>query len=455
MRADGGRCSLPARRALLSAVLVGVAVAIMLGCAGSGPEPGSPRGVLASGIPEPTQGADSVVETPTPNEPDGDPEPFLLTPTPVPTATSTPAPTPTPPPTPTSTPTPLPIVSRTMLFTGDVLSHVPVIDAARRFGDGEGGEWQYDYRPMFDSVRGRVSAADLAICVLETPISPDNTGLAGYPLFNAPTELAAALVDAGYDGCATASNHSIDRGTDGLVATLDEMDRAGLGHAGMHRTEEESLTPQIYDLDGVRIAHLSWTYGLNGLRLPPDKPWMVNVNDVEGIRADAARARTAGADFVVLSIQWGNEYQRTPSAQQLELAPALTEPGDDGGAVDLIIGNHAHVVQPIDLVNERVVVYGLGNSLSNQFDNANRTGTQDGVMIEITIHGNTERGFRPTKVAWFPTWVDRSTYTIVDIADVEDTLEDGTPLPAELDASARRTNEALTLLGFGAEPLDS
>ena len=359
--------------------------------------------------------------------------------------------TPTSVPTPTAivippTPTPLPIEERTLLFSGDVLSHTPVIATALAYGDG--GEWAYDYRPMFDDVRARISAADLAICVLETPVSDDNIGLDGYPTFEAPRELAAALVDAGYDGCATASNHSMDRGPSGVRTTLDEMDNVGLGHAGMARTETEAATPRIYDLDGVRVAHLSWTYGLNGFVLPADEPWLVNVNDVDAIRAEADRARAAGADVVVLSIQWGNEYQRTPSAEQLALAPALTAPG----GVDVIIGNHAHVVQPVTEVQGVPVVYGLGNSLSNQYDNPNRTGTQDGVMIEVTISGNTDIGWSPTQMRWAPTWVDRSTYTIVDLLSRLEEIDDDDPLRSTLQASFARTAEAISLLGSSASP---
>lgn len=358
-----------------------------------------------------------------------------------PTAVPTPTPIVIPP-----TPTPLPVEERTLLFSGDVLSHTPVIATALAYGDG--GDWAYDYRPMFDDVRERLAAADLAICVLETPVSDDNVGLDGYPTFEAPRELAAALVDAGYDGCSTASNHSMDRGPSGVRTTLDEMDKVGLGHAGMARSAEEAAAPQIYDLDGVRVAHLSWTYGLNGFVLPADEPWLVNVNDVEGIRAEADRARAAGADVVVLSIQWGNEYQRTPSTEQEALAPALTEPG----GVDLIIGNHAHVVQPVTEVNGVPVIYGLGNSLSNQYDNPNRTGTQDGVMIEVTIAGNADIGWSADQVRWAPTWVDRTTYTIVDLLDRLEATADDDPLRPTLQASFARTAEAIALLGSTAAP---
>lgn len=335
------------------------------------------------------------------------------------------------------TPTAVPVTTRTMLFSGDVLSHTPVMAQARRYG--EQSELDYDYRPMFAEVAPRIGRADLAICVLETPVSADNVGLTGYPTFEAPRELPDALVNAGYDGCSTASNHSFDRGADGVAVTLQEMDRVGLGHAGMARSADEAGEPQLYSLGGVTVAHLSYTYSLNGFVLPDDQPWLVDLNDVEAIVTEAARARVAGADIVVLSIQWGNEYQRAPSAEQLLLADALTA----SGVIDVIIGNHVHVVQPVSVVNGVPVVYGLGNSLSNQSDNCCRTGTQDGVMVEVTVQGNDALGFKVAGLAFAPTWVDRSDYTIVDLlAALDDSSLDPT-VRAVYQASFDRTVEAI------------
>jgi len=340
------------------------------------------------------------------------------------------------------TPTPLPIQRRVLLFSGDVLSHTPVIEQARR--NGTGSDLAYDYRPMFADVADRVGRADLAICVLETPVSADNVGLDGYPMFEAPRELPDALVAAGYDGCSTASNHSYDRGADGVGVTLDQMDRVALGHAGMARTEAESLAPRLYDLDGIGIAHLSYTYGLNGFVLPDDRPWLVDLNDVDAIVAEAQRAREDGADVVVLSIQWGNEYQRAPSDEQLLLAERITA----SGAVDLIIGNHVHVVQPVAYVNDVPVVYGLGNSLSNQSDNCCRTGTQDGVMVEATVEGNADDGYDVVGIAFAPTWVDRSDYTIIDLIAALDDPELDPAVRQVYEASFARTVEAIHSLGL-------
>lgn len=370
--------------------------------------------------------------------------------TPWPPATPWPVPTPWPSPTPVvipPTPTPVPIISRTLVFTGDVLSHTPVISQALRYGSDPAAEspaLAYDYRPMFDELAPRLERADLAICVLETPVSADNIGLDGYPTFEAPRELPDALVAAGYDGCSTASNHSFDRNVDGVHVTLDQMDRVGLGHAGMARSETEAATPRIYDVDGVAVSHLSYSYSLNGFRLPEDQPWLVNLNDVDAIVDEASRARDAGADLVVLSIQWGNEYQRKPSAEQLSLASALTS----SGMIDLIMGNHVHVVQPVALVNDVPVVYGLGNSLSNQSDNCCRTGTQDGVLIEATVVGNTDIGYRVSGLAFAPTWVDRTNYTIIDLLSSLDDPDLDPAVRSVYERSLARTVEAVHSLSW-------
>ena len=322
-----------------------------------------------------------------------------------------------------------------------MLSHTPVIAQALSYGNDT--DLTYDYRPMFAAIKPRVSQADLAICVLETPVSSDNVGLDGYPTFEAPRELPDALVRAGYDGCSTASNHSMDRGADGVRTTLNQMDRVDLGHAGMARSAAEHARSRTYDLDGVVVAHLSYTYSLNGFVLPDHEPWLVNLNNVDTIIAEAVRARDQGADVVVLSIQWGNEYQRAPSTEQETLADAITQSGE----IDLIVGNHVHVVQPVTTINGVPVVYGLGNSLSNQSDNCCRVGTQDGVMVEATIQGSSTVGYRVSGLAFAPTWVDRIDYTIVDLlAALEDPdLPEGRR--AQLQASFERTVEAIHSLG--------
>lgn len=372
----------------------------------------------------------------------GGPDPELEFAAVAPTPTATPAPTPAPTATPAPTPTPTP-VQFTMSFSGDLLSHGPVIERARSNGATVGAE--FDYTPMFEAVEPLVAAADLAVCHVETPISSDNTALSGYPVFNAPRELADAIASVGWDACSVASNHALDRGFAGVTATLDQLDRAGVAHSGTARTQAERDTPPIYDVAGVGVGHLSYTYGTNGIPVPADAPFSVNVTTVDAVLADAAAARAAGADFVVLSIQWGAEYRQAPTAVQLEQAEAFTASAD----IDLIIGAHAHVIQPVDVVNGKVVLYGLGNFVSNQSPqscNSCPAASQDGMLFEVTVTETAPGALEVTGVHVIPTFVDRSTYQVVPVA--QRLAQADTVVSADtLRASWERTHQAVYALG--------
>ena len=298
---------------------------------------------------------------------------------------------------------------------------------------------------MFDMVRAVLGEADLAICHLETPLSPDNRDLSGYPTFNAPGDLAVAIADVGYDGCSTASNHSLDKGIAGIEATLDLFDRAGLVHAGMARTKEEASTPRLYRVNGIAIAHLSYTYGLNGLILPADRPWAVNVISADEILAEARAAIEVGAHFVVLSIHWGAEYRIAPTEGQRALAKELLA----GEEIDLIVGTHAHVVQPLERVGDNVVIYGLGNFLSNQSPQSCRScppESTDGVIVQVELKADGAGDIEVAAISAIPTWVDRRTFTIVDVGAA---LSAGSlpELTRQLEQSQARTTTTLRSYG--------
>ncbi|HSG79152.1 MAG TPA: CapA family protein, partial [Acidimicrobiia bacterium] len=251
---------------------------------------------------------------------------------------------------------------------------------------------------------------------------------------------AAALAEAGYDVCSTSGNHAADRGWGGIVDTLDVLDAHGIAHDGTARTEEERL-PSFHRVNGVRVAHMSYTYGLNGL--PNPEPWAANIIDEEQIRADAAWAREDGAEFVILSLHWGAEQHVPPTPEQERLARSLLEDSD----VDLILGTHAHVIQPIDRIGDKVVVYGMGNSLSNQFT---RWGlpyyyaTDDGVIVHLTVT-EVDGRFLVTDTSFTPTTVEWATYRVMP-SDHSLAIGDGA-YPGDLAASRARTVERILMLG--------
>ena len=324
----------------------------------------------------------------------------------------------------------------TLVASGDVLPHGPVL--RRAADDGARAGQRYDFRPMLAELRPLVAGADLALCHLEVPLSRDGRAVASWPSFNAPPELAAALRWAGYDACSTASNHAMDRGAGGVAATLDVLDRAGLRHDGTARGAAEAATSTVVDVRGLRIGLLSYAYGLNGGPLPSGQPWLVNLIDPARIVEDARAARRAGARFVVVLLHWGQENQAAPTSSQRELARRLLAAPE----VDLILGHHVHVVQPIEQVGGKWVAYGMGNSLSNQTPACCASGSQDGVLVQVTIARDGDAP-RVRAVRYVPTWVEHPSFRV---RPVPAALADSSLTPQArqaLEASRDRTRRAV------------
>ncbi|HEX9260832.1 MAG TPA: CapA family protein [Acidimicrobiales bacterium] len=309
-------------------------------------------------------------------------------------------------------PSPSPPTPRsfTVAATGDILLHKTVWSAAARYG--RASAQRFDFRPMFAEVRPVLSAADLAICHLETPIAPAFAPLSSYPSFGVPAEIAQAIAWAGYDRCSTASNHSLDRGKPGIDRTLDVLDAQGVGHSGTARNAAEAA-PQVFEVNGVRVSHLSYTYWFNGYRLWKDQPWRANQIDPARIVADAATARSLGAEYVIVSLHWGTEGLSTANAYQKAVAAAVTA----SGQIDLVLGHHAHVVQPIAVVNGHWVAYGLSNFLSGMFPTG-RAGPRvaDGMIVQFRITERPEGGFNTSAPSVVPTWVQQWSYVVTPTA---------------------------------------
>ncbi len=249
----------------------------------------------------------------------------------------------------------------TLVATGDVLPHTEIIRQAQEDAGGTG----YDFGRMLAGVAPLIGGADLAVCHMETVYGADGGPFTGWPTFKSPAQVARGLKDAGYTACDTASNHTLDDGAAGIRRTLDAMDAVGLAHTGSARDETEAGRPALLRAGGATVAHLAYTYGTNGIPLPADRPWAVNLIDRDRILADARAARTGGADVVVVSVHWGTEWQDAPNEQQLTLARELA--ADQGGGrsdVDLVLGTHAHVPQAYEKINGTWIVYGLGDQLA-------------------------------------------------------------------------------------------
>ncbi|MGW1776506.1 CapA family protein [Streptomyces sp. NPDC002104] len=249
--------------------------------------------------------------------------------------------------------------SFTVAAAGDILIHPQLTEQAARDAKSAGRSG-YDFDRIMAGVKPVISKADLGICHMEPVLGTPGGPFQSYPDFLVPPQIATTIKNVGYDTCSTASNHSLDHGPGGVYRTLDTLDKAGLKHTGSARNRKEADTPLIMDVKGVKVAQLSYAFGFNGREVPEDKPWLVNQNDFDKIAAAEKAARKAGAEVVILSIHWGREHQPNASKPQLKLGRQLAEKT----GINLVIGHHAHVVQPFEKIGDTWIAYGLGNQLA-------------------------------------------------------------------------------------------
>jgi poly-gamma-glutamate synthesis protein (capsule biosynthesis protein) len=287
--------------------------------------------------------------------------------------------------------------SFTVIATGDVLIHPPLTEQAAEDAK-KSGMGEFDYRPLLAGVKPLISAADLAICHLETPLADEGGPYSGYPSFSAPPEIADAIKDTGYDTCSTSSNHTLDQGEAGIKRTLDKLDSVGIKHTGSARSAKEAATPLILDVHGVKVAQVSFAFGFNGIEVPKGKPWLANQLDVAAVIAAARAAKKAGAEIVIASLHWGTEYQHEITAAQAQQAQKLL--ADD--SIDLIIGHHAHVVQPFEKIDGKWVAYGLGNEIARHSDP--RGSTEEGTAARFRFI-RTGQGWKVDKAEYVPTLI--------------------------------------------------
>ena len=261
----------------------------------------------------------------------------------------------------------------TIAGVGDILLHKEII--AQAIEDGGGSP---DFRAQLEGIRPLIESADLAVCHLEYPLGSREGPWSAWPdLPSSPPQIADAVADIGFDACSTASNHTLDQGFDGVVSTIDALESAGLAHAGTAVSEADSDRITMIDVKGVPVALLSYTYGFNGIPRPDD--WCCNLIEPGAITAAAQRARDAGARIVVVSLHHGEEGVAPPTQAQQETVQELA----DSGLVGLVIGHHAHVVQPVTRVGSMWVAYGHGNLLSAQSRRDPRSG--DGLLTTFTF----------------------------------------------------------------------
>ena len=272
-----------------------------------------------------------------------------------------------------------------MVMVGDALIHGTVYGTAHRYANYNG----YDFKPMLEHIKERVKDYDLAYYNQETILGGTELGLSTYPLFNSPYEVGDAFIDAGFNLVSLATNHTIDKGEKGVLNSRNYWNQqADVLAAGSYSSFEERDKVVIKEVNGIKYAFLSYTTYTNGLIVPTGKEYLVNVYSEDLIKEEITRYRDQ-VDLLMVAMHWGTEYMTYPTNEQKEISEYLASLG-----VDLIIGCHPHVIEPIEYIDDTLVIYSLGNFISSQIGVERLTG----LMLSLNIkkeeyHGKTTISF--------------------------------------------------------------
>lgn len=266
-----------------------------------------------------------------------------------------------------------------LIMVGDCLIHSAI------YADAKEGN-TYNFTKMLTEMKPIISKYDLAFYNQESILGGTALGLSSYPRFNSPQEIGDAFLDLGFNLVSLANNHTLDMGEKGIRASLeywDEKEKSGIMTAGSYSSFEDRDTDVIMEKNGIKYTLLSYTTTTNGLNRPNGKEYLVNVYDKDQVKKDIERLR-GKVDLLMVAMHWGVEYTHTPSAEQEEIAKYLSSLG-----VDIIIGHHPHVIQPIDFIGNTMVIYSLGNFIASQQGIVAR---HTGLMASVTVHKTTVDG---------------------------------------------------------------
>lgn len=307
-----------------------------------------------------------------------------------------------------------------LVATGDILMHNTVIASGL-----QGSSYNFDH--LYAPVKHLIDAGDYASVNLECALAGPSSGYTGYPLFNSPDTIAPALKNAGFDLVVTANNHIMDRGYQGALRTMDVLRNAGLDTTGTFKTQQESQSYLIKNLNGVKVGYLAYSYSTNGIPVPADKPYFYNFLDREHMIRDITALRPQ-VDLLVVILHWGVEYSPFPTAQQRQMAKDLFATG-----ADVILGSHPHVIQPMEVMNingkDKFVIYSMGNSMGNQ----NGVERNSGVILNLQFTKNlTDGDTILTGVNYTPIYIhpyyigEKRTFRVVPIEETIASIKAGT-----------------------------
>lgn len=259
-----------------------------------------------------------------------------------------------------------------LVMVGDALIHYGV------YRDAKTSDGGYDFKPMLENMKPIISQYDLAYYNQETILGGTELGLSSYPMFNSPYEVGDAFIDCGFDLVSLATNHTMDKGEKGVLSSVSYWkNHPDIITSGQWSSEEERNEVRIYEKNGIKYAFFSYTMWNNGLNTPAGKSYLSNEYSEEKAKADIEQVRDK-VDVVIVAMHWGTEYSLGVSSAQAKEADYLSSLG-----VDLIIGAHPHVVEPVEYINDgkTFVIYSLGNFISDQ-DGVERL---TGLMAEVSI----------------------------------------------------------------------
>lgn len=273
-----------------------------------------------------------------------------------------------------------------IVMVGDMLMHDRIIASGKQ----EDGSYNFDH--LFANVKDTIEAADLAIVNQETILGGPDYGYTGYPSFNSPYELGDSLVNAGFDVVLHATNHTLDKGKKAVVNCMNywEENHPEIAYLGIHQSEEAQDEIYVYEQDGMKIAILNYTYGMNGIPIPSDMPYIVDMLKEKKIRADIKKAEEI-ADFTIVCPHWGTEYRLSPDSDQEYWVNVFLDEG-----ADLVLGAHPHVIEPVEWVendegHKMLVYYSLGNFVNGTASTG--SGVSDrmvGGIADVTLGRNEE-----------------------------------------------------------------
>ena len=309
-----------------------------------------------------------------------------------------------------------------MTAIGDIMCHnTQYWDAYLKETDN------YDFSYVFSNIKKYIESADIAIGNLETSFAGKERGYSNYPTFNSPDALAYNLKDIGLDVISTAGNHCLDMGFSGLSRTIDVLEDAGFAHLGTYKSKQAQDQILFQDVKGVKIAFIDYTYGTNGIPLPSDKEFCVNLIDKNLIKQHIETAKSENPDMIVACMHWGTEYRTTANQEQEELADFLFKNG-----VDVILGNHPHVLEQMEkrtvtledgTQKDGFVIYACGNFICDQ----NAENTRNSIILNLTITKHSDEKITIDKVNYTPIYMYKGTSTTLrrmKVLDIEQTLSD-------------------------------